>query len=229
MGASAAERRRRRRRGQLLRGQLGALAALALLLAGCAAGRGGEWGPGPLRGAAGRARGRGGGRGHLRGGAAASGAGKGSRSPRGLGGPGLPAGVRAGAGAGAGPGCAEGRPWPPQRRETLRERAAAGPGPRAACGAGLSGLPLCGVPAALGAAGARSPLRAELPGGPCPGVPARGSLPAGPCPCPPVAARRRGLSVPAGTGQPRSRSGGFRGSLNGLPCAILRGEGFLEE
>ncbi|XP_064301570.1 sodium/potassium/calcium exchanger 3 isoform X7 [Phalacrocorax carbo] len=41
MGASAAERRRRRRRGELLRGQLGALAALALLLAGCAAGRGG--------------------------------------------------------------------------------------------------------------------------------------------------------------------------------------------
>ncbi|XP_056213657.1 ras and Rab interactor 2-like isoform X3 [Falco biarmicus] len=40
MGASAAERRRRRR-GDLLRGQLGALAALALLLAGCAAGRGG--------------------------------------------------------------------------------------------------------------------------------------------------------------------------------------------
>ncbi|XP_050565759.1 sodium/potassium/calcium exchanger 3-like isoform X5 [Cygnus atratus] len=40
MGASAAERRRRRR-GELLRGQLGALAALALLLAGCAAGRGG--------------------------------------------------------------------------------------------------------------------------------------------------------------------------------------------
>ncbi|KAM6280953.1 sodium/potassium/calcium exchanger 3 [Porphyrio hochstetteri] len=41
MGASAAERRRRRRRGELLRGQLGAVAALALLLAGCAAGRGG--------------------------------------------------------------------------------------------------------------------------------------------------------------------------------------------
>ncbi|XP_037989099.1 sodium/potassium/calcium exchanger 3 isoform X2 [Motacilla alba alba] len=47
MGApgTAAERRRRRRRGQLLRGQrcaLGALCALALLLAGCAARRGGH-------------------------------------------------------------------------------------------------------------------------------------------------------------------------------------------
>lgn len=46
MGApgSVVEGRRRPRRRQVLRGQLCALAALALLLAGCAAGRGGECG-----------------------------------------------------------------------------------------------------------------------------------------------------------------------------------------
>lgn len=82
MGApgTVAERRRpRRRRGQLLRGQLCALAALALLLAGCVAGRGGECGA-----AAG-------------GGGGARGARLRRAAPRGPARPGFPRGVRAGA------------------------------------------------------------------------------------------------------------------------------------